>query len=93
MSRSRQITRHRLDEQLLDLWRRRGMTVLFVTHSISEAVFLARRAVLFSRRPGRVVLDHEIDLPAERSGETRTTPQFARHAQVLYESLRRQEAP
>jgi NitT/TauT family transport system ATP-binding protein len=86
-----EITRHRLDEQLLDLWRRRGMTVLFVTHSISEAVFLARRAVVFSRRPGRVVLDHRIDLPQERRGELRTTAEFARESQILYEALRREE--
>jgi NitT/TauT family transport system ATP-binding protein len=86
-----EITRHRLDEQLLDLWRRRGMTVLFVTHSIAEAVFLARRAVVFSRRPGRVVLDHRIDLPQDRRGELRTTAQFARESQALYEALRREE--
>jgi NitT/TauT family transport system ATP-binding protein len=86
-----EITRHRLDEQLLDLWRRRGMTVLFVTHSISEAVFLAQRAVIFSRRPGRVVLDHRIDLPAERTAALRMTAEFERESQALYEALRLEE--
>jgi len=86
-----EITRHRLDEQLLDIWRRRGMTVLFVTHSISEAVFLAQRAVVLSRRPGRVVLDHRIDLPVERTGALRMSTEFEREAQALYETLRREE--
>ena len=54
-----EITRQQLDEQLHELWRDRGMTVLFVTHSIVEAAFLAQRAVVLSRRPGRIVLDHD----------------------------------
>ena len=86
-----EITRHRLDEQLRGLWGRRRMTVLFVTHSINEAVFLADRAVVLSRRPGRVLLDRPIDLPAERTEELRTTPEFARHAHALHVALRGEE--
>lgn len=82
-----EITRHRLDEQLRDLWARRRMTVLFVTHSIGEAVFLANRAVVLSRRPGRVILDRAIDLPAERTQELRTTEAFARQAHALHVAL------
>jgi NitT/TauT family transport system ATP-binding protein len=72
-----EITRQRLDEQLHALWRRRRMTVLFVTHSLSEAAFLAQRVVVFSRRPARVVGEVAVDLPAERSAELRTAPEFA----------------
>src|SRR5205814_8646357 len=67
-----EITRHRLDEQLRDLWLRRRMTVIFVTHSIQEAVFLAQRAVVLSPRPGRVLLDRRIDLPAQPTEALRT---------------------
>src|SRR5207253_5987864 len=52
-----EITRQRLDEQLRQLWASRGMTVVFVTHSTAEAVFLADRAVVLSKRPGRIILD------------------------------------
>ena len=56
-----------------------------------EAVFLAQRAIVFSRRPGRVVLDHRIDLPVERTGALRMSTEFEREAQALYETLRREE--
>jgi NitT/TauT family transport system ATP-binding protein len=62
-----EITRQRLDEQLRDLWIASGMTVVFVTHSTAEAVFLAQRAIVLSTRPGRIVHDRLIDLPEERS--------------------------
>ena len=52
-----ELTRHRLDDQLRALWIDLGMTVLFVTHSITEAAYLAERAVVFSRRPARIVAD------------------------------------
>ena len=86
-----EITRHRLDEQLRALWRRRRMTVIFVTHSINEAVFLADRAVVLSRRPARVLLDHTIQLPEERTEELRTTAAFAAEAHALHVALRGEE--
>ena len=86
-----EITRHRLDEQLRDLWSRRPMTVIFVTHSINEAVFLADRAVVLSRRPARVLLDRRIDLPPQRTQELRTSAEFARHAHALHVALREEE--
>ncbi len=58
-----EITRQRLDEKLYALWRERGMTVLFVTHSIGEAVFLSQRTIMLSRRPAGVVADQTIELP------------------------------
>jgi NitT/TauT family transport system ATP-binding protein len=82
-----EITRQHLDEQLRELWHGTGMTVIFVTHSTSEAVFLAERAVVMTRRPGRVIADHRIDLPAERHAALRGSDFFARHTRVLYEAL------
>jgi NitT/TauT family transport system ATP-binding protein len=84
-----EITRQRLDEKLRGLWRARKMTVVFVTHSLAEAVFLAERAVVMSRRPGRVVLDHRIALPEDRPGALRTDPVFAGQGALLYEALER----
>jgi NitT/TauT family transport system ATP-binding protein len=82
-----EITRQQLDEQLHRLWRDRGMTVIFVTHSIVEAAFLAQRAVVLSRRPGRVVLDRPLALPPERTAPLRTDPAFSREMRVLFEAL------
>jgi NitT/TauT family transport system ATP-binding protein len=88
-----ELTRQRLDEHLRDLWKRRKTTVLFVTHSLSEAVFLAERAIVMSRRPGQVVLDQSIDLPFERAGAIRNEVAFARQTAVLYEALARHDSP
>src|SRR5439155_13935614 len=66
-----EITRFRLDVQLRELWRKRGITVIFVTHSISEAAFLANRAVVLTRRRGGIKLDRRLDLPEERNNELR----------------------
>jgi len=82
-----ELTRQRLDERLRALWAKRKMTVLFVTHSLSEAVFLAERAVVLSKRPGRIVLDHTIDLPGDRPGTLRTGVSFARETAILYQAL------
>lgn len=87
-----EITRERLDEQLRELWQARQMTVIFVTHSTSEAAFLADRAIVFSKRPGRVMEDRRLALPAERTGPLRATPEFAGETRFLYEALERGEA-
>jgi NitT/TauT family transport system ATP-binding protein len=84
-----EITRQQLDEQLHQLWRERGMTVVFVTHSIVEAAFLSQRAIVLSRRPARIVLDHAIDLPDERSPLLRSDPQFAGQTGILLDALMR----
>ncbi|WP_428941016.1 ABC transporter ATP-binding protein [Fontivita pretiosa] len=86
-----EITRQQLDEQLHQLWRSRGMTVIFVTHSIVEAAFLAQRAVVLSRRPARIVLDHTLALPEQRVAELRGEPSFAAQTRVLLDALRRGE--
>ena len=84
-----EITRQELDDQLRALWTATGMTVLFVTHSIAEAAFLAERAIVLTRRPARTVLDHRIDLPAQRAAALRGDPRFAHEASVLFEALER----
>ena len=75
-----EITRDRLNEQLLSLWRgdaaREKRTVVFVTHSIPEAVFLSSRIVVMSPRPGRIVEVIASTLPADRSLDIRDTPEF-----------------
>ena len=86
-----EITRQRLDEHLRGLWAETGVTVLFVTHSITEAVFLARRAVVLSRRPGRIILDHRVELPERRTQDLRTTAEFARESRVLFDALKGEE--
>jgi NitT/TauT family transport system ATP-binding protein len=70
-----EFTRHRLQEDLLSLWRDLRCTVVFVTHSIYEASFLARRIVLMTPRPGRV--DHEIASPLKPGPEVRLAPAYA----------------
>jgi NitT/TauT family transport system ATP-binding protein len=82
-----ELTRQRLDEKLRALWKTRKMTVVFVTHSLSEAVFLAERAVVLSKRPGRVVLDRTIELSTERSVALRTEVSFAKETAILYKAL------
>jgi NitT/TauT family transport system ATP-binding protein len=84
-----ELTRMALDDELRRLWRAAGLTVLFVTHSIAEAAYLAERVVVLSRRPARVVLDHSVALPAERSAALRAEPAFAHELGVLHEALRR----
>jgi NitT/TauT family transport system ATP-binding protein len=78
-----EITRFRLDAQLRELWLRSGMTVIFVTHSISESAFLANRAVVLGRRRGSIKLDRVLDLPAERSNELRTDPRLGKEMKLL----------
>ena len=82
-----EITRNRLDADLLDLWWRKHLTVMFVTHSIYEAVFLSTRVVVMSARPGRVFREIAIDEPHPRSEGFRVTQQFAAYARQLSECL------
>jgi NitT/TauT family transport system ATP-binding protein len=70
-----EFTRHKLQEDLLSLWQELGCTVVFVTHSIYEASFLARRIVLMTPRPGRV--DHEIASPLRPHAGARIDPAYA----------------
>lgn len=87
-----ELTRQRLDERLRKLWQSRRMTVIFVTHALAEAAFLAERALVMSRRPGRIVLDHRLDLPQERAFDLRADAAFAAQTAVLYRALQRHGA-
>jgi NitT/TauT family transport system ATP-binding protein len=78
-----EITRFRLDIQLRELWAARAMTVIFVTHSISEAAFLADRAIVLARRKGLIKLDKKMDLPNERTDELRTDPRLGAEMKAL----------
>ena len=82
-----EITRFHLEVQLRDLWHRRGMTVIFVTHSISEAAFLANRAVVLTRRKGHIKLDRRFDLPAIRRNELRSDPRLGREMGMLMDAM------
>ncbi|MEX2546785.1 MAG: ABC transporter ATP-binding protein [Chloroflexota bacterium] len=82
------LTRERFDSELLDLWQRIGATVVVVTHSIPEAVFLADEVVVLSPRPGRVVARAPVPLPRPRAVATYEDPAFARMAATIRAHLR-----
>ncbi len=71
-----EMTRERLNMELLRIWDRSGSTVVFVTHSIAEAVFLSTRVVVMSPRPGQITNVVTIDLPQPRTAATREDPRF-----------------
>ena len=82
-------TRNKMQHQLLDIWQSTKRTILFVTHSVDEAVFLADRVVVFSPRPGKIHNIHTIDLPRPRD---RTSVEFAqKRKDILAEIERLQE--
>jgi NitT/TauT family transport system ATP-binding protein len=83
-----EIIRDHLNEQLLRLWHRTGKTVIFVTHSIPEAVFLSTRIVVMSPRPGRIIDIVDNNLPADRTLEIRDSADFAALAHRVRAGLR-----
>ncbi len=83
-----EIVRDHLNEQLLRIWRRTEKTIVFVTHSIPEAVFLSTKVVVMSPRPGRIIDVIDCDFPADRSLDIRETPEFLEVAHRVREGLR-----
>jgi ABC-type nitrate/sulfonate/bicarbonate transport system ATPase subunit len=81
-------TRELMQELLLSIWERQKKTVLFVTHDIDEAVFMASRVVVMSARPGRIKLDRAVNLPHPRHYSVKTTPAFAELKAELTEAVR-----
>lgn len=83
-----EITRNAMRYQLLDIWSTTNTTVVFVTHSIAEAVMLSDRVVTMAARPGRIAAIETIDLPRPRTEDMEFTPQFTNHAQLVRQALR-----
>ena len=81
------LTRERMAAELLRLWQARRKTVVMVTHSISEALLLSDRVLVFTPRPGRVVLDLPVNLPRPREEDVRYTPEFAALAGTLRKAI------
>jgi NitT/TauT family transport system ATP-binding protein len=81
------LTRERMWTELSRIWQARRKTVLMVTHSISEALFLADRVLVLTQRPGRIKLDLKVDLPRPRTDEMRYTTPFGRLARKLKEAI------
>lgn len=82
-----EITRQALDDHLRMLWKASRFTALFVTHAVDEAAYVADRAVVLSRSPGRVVLDLDLELPVDRSPELRSDARFAAQTGKLRAAL------
>ncbi len=83
-----EIVRDKLNQQLLELWAATKKTVVFVTHSIPEAVFLSSKIVVMSPRPGRIIDVIETNLPAARTLDIRETPEFLKIAHRVREGLK-----
>ena len=85
--------RHALQSDLRSIWQSQPVTILFVTHSVAEAAFLANRVVVFSKRPAHVVLDRKIELPAQRTTELRMSPEFSQELKRIYAGVSYVESP
>ncbi len=86
-----EMTRERMNLELLKIWERTRTTVIFVTHSIAEAVFLSTRVVVMSARPGRISAIVDIDLPRERTADTREMDRYFQLVTAVREALRGDE--
>jgi NitT/TauT family transport system ATP-binding protein len=87
-----ELTRERLNLELLSIWSQTSATVLFITHSISEAVFLSSRVVVMSPRPGRIERTVTIDLPRPRTAQMRAASRFFELVTQVREGLREDPA-
>ncbi|MER8479190.1 MULTISPECIES: ABC transporter ATP-binding protein [unclassified Mesorhizobium] len=81
-------TRSRMQELLLDIWSRKRTTVIFVTHDIEEAVYLADRVLVMSARPGRIIEDFRIELPRPRVPDIVASEEFTRYRKHMLHLLR-----
>jgi len=84
-----EMTRERMNGEVLRIWEQTGTTILFVTHSIPEAVFLSSRVVVMSARPGRITEIIDVDLPRPRNEDTRETRRYFELVTAVREALRR----
>ncbi len=83
-----EMTRERMNDEVLRIWQQTGTTVVFVTHSIPEAVYLSSRVVVMSARPGRITKIVDIDLPRPRDDASRETPRYFELITEVREALR-----
>lgn len=84
-----EITRFRLNDDLLALWRGLGKTVIFVTHSVFESVYLSQRVMVMTPRPGRIAADVSIEAPRDRDKDYRTSAPFAAQCRRVSQALAR----
>jgi NitT/TauT family transport system ATP-binding protein len=82
-----ELTRFKLNEDLLRIWQEQGCTIIFVTHSVFESVFLSSRIVVMTKRPGRIVADVAIDLPYPRESGLRTDPGYSELCREMSQRL------
>jgi NitT/TauT family transport system ATP-binding protein len=83
-----EMTRERMNDEVLRIWQQTGTTILFVTHSIPEAVFLSSRVVVMSARPGRITTIVDVDLPRPRTEDTRESRRYFELVTQVREALR-----
>ena len=81
-------TREEMQEELTRMWQESGLTVIFVTHDITESIFLGDRVVVLGRKPGTVVEECVIDLPRPRSAQTKADPKVQAYRTHLWELIR-----
>ena len=81
------MTRERMWTELSHIWQRRQKTVVMVTHSINESLFLADRVLVLTQRPGKIKMDMEVDIPRPRKEDIRYTPHFGKLARKLREAI------
>jgi len=84
-----EITRFRLNNDLLELWRRERLTVVFVTHSVFESAFLSQRIAVMAARPGRIIEDIAVDAPYPRLADYRTSSTYNEHCRRASAALER----
>ena len=83
-----EMTRERMNQEVQRIWQQTGITILFVTHSIPEAVFLSSRVVVMSARPGQITQVIDVDLPRPRTDDTRETERYFELVTEVREALR-----
>jgi NitT/TauT family transport system ATP-binding protein len=88
-----EITRFKLNHDLLELWQRERFTVVFVTHSVFESVFLSERIAVMTAHPGRVLTEIDVAAPYPRDGGYRTSAPYNAHCRTVSGALEKAMAP
>jgi len=82
------LTRERMEDELLAIWQASRKTIIMVTHSISEAVYLSDRVIVLSPRPAHINLDMSIGLSQPRNADTRYHPEFGKLARIVRQAIK-----